>query len=644
MCLFRVNRWTIFLSCSNFFQMCAVQQIVSDSGHLFYDVGCSSAEKCSHKRSAFSNADNVAGDVIICSECCSGNFCNMQGCGTKYLNAQRGPICFACVIQATFDSCELITSCGKDQVCFVSKFVNQLNSLQRYSSGCTYQQQCTVEATNHSNSGMQCCSDDFCNNEYEETPTSTPLHTVTPTTAATVAPTAALKSTTTFRAPTTTTTHSVYVRPTLTVQEKVRLCSLLGYMFYEDIDMCIRVDEDEKTWSQARQVCMQDGGDLAMFIHVTPPQLERWSNGHLKPGQYALQYLVGATDMNHEGNWTWLDGTQVDHLLFLSGEPNHQNEENCASIFQRNGHTLLNDDVCETAMPFICSINLQAMADVFVKPVNRLCRNDGYTPIPSMGLCYKIYNQERRSQGDARAMCLHGGADLLQIQSREEEKYFQGLNYEHKDGDLYRYWLGAQRSGDQFYWFNGHVVGGDLQWDDGEPNNYKGLENCLNFRYASEIRNIGLNDDNCNTGYFFICEEKCPNTSYRYFQRSSLQLCFHAVYENLTWTEARAYCQNEHSTLLEPETPQYVEFFQLYMHSAHHETQFWVGAEFRSAQQKYYWLTHGRPISNDMWQSGTTISNQTACVAMSRSYVDGSWGLRTQLCTARNAFICQYLW
>ena len=31
-----------------------------------------------------------------------------------------------------------------------------------------------------------------------------------------------------------------------------------------------------------------------------------------EPGQYALQYLVGATDMNHEGNWTWLDGTQVN--------------------------------------------------------------------------------------------------------------------------------------------------------------------------------------------------------------------------------------------------------------------------------------------------------------------------------------------
>lgn len=38
-----------------------------------------------------------------------------------------------------------------------------------------------------------------------------------------------------------------------------------------------------------------------------------------------------------------------------------------------------------------------------------------------------------------------------------------------------RYWLGAHKSSDgQFYWYNGHLVGDNMKWDDGEPNNYNG--------------------------------------------------------------------------------------------------------------------------------------------------------------------------
>ena len=79
---------------------------------------------------------------------------------------------------------------------------------------------------------------------------------------------------------------------------------------------------------------------------------------------------------------------------------------------------------------------------------------------------------------DTRQQCQNVGADLPIISSAEENNFI--VDVLQKEGKSWA-WVGLQRSTSdlEFYWLNGSALKGQYNsWNDGEPNNSGGWENC----------------------------------------------------------------------------------------------------------------------------------------------------------------------
>ncbi|ESO84931.1 hypothetical protein LOTGIDRAFT_79356, partial [Lottia gigantea] len=60
--------------------------------------------------------------------------------------------------------------------------------------------------------------------------------------------------------------------------------------------------------------------------------------------------FLGGSDLHEEGVWKWLNGEPVNRTLFLPGEPNDLNGENCLST-RKTGY---NDVGCFLNYKYIC--------------------------------------------------------------------------------------------------------------------------------------------------------------------------------------------------------------------------------------------------------------------------------------------------
>ncbi|KAJ8362459.1 hypothetical protein AAFF_G00373850 [Aldrovandia affinis] len=89
--------------------------------------------------------------------------------------------------------------------------------------------------------------------------------------------------------------------------------------------------------------------------------------------------------------------------------------------------------------------------------------------------CY-YFSTERKNWQGSRSACLKQGADLVIIESEEEQDFIS----KHTRGN-YAYWIGLSDSETEGTWL--WVDGTPLQedkafWKKGEPNNYNGAEDC----------------------------------------------------------------------------------------------------------------------------------------------------------------------
>ena len=67
---------------------------------------------------------------------------------------------------------------------------------------------------------------------------------------------------------------------------------------------------------------------------------------------------MGAQDNLVEGTFWWTDGSPLasDDPAWNSDEPNNMGDEDCVNLDLWRGG--LNDENCETPMPFICQIDV----------------------------------------------------------------------------------------------------------------------------------------------------------------------------------------------------------------------------------------------------------------------------------------------
>ncbi|MEQ1506498.1 MAG: lectin-like protein, partial [Myxococcota bacterium] len=100
------------------------------------------------------------------------------------------------------------------------------------------------------------------------------------------------------------------------------------------------------TWDDARQVCLDLGGDLASI-----------GDGAENRAASALvnsQAWLGLTDAGSEGDFAWIAGDPVTYTRWAGGEPNDFGAgEDCAGIVDPSDGSW-NDWACATELPFVC--------------------------------------------------------------------------------------------------------------------------------------------------------------------------------------------------------------------------------------------------------------------------------------------------
>ncbi|XP_048246152.1 perlucin-like isoform X1 [Haliotis rufescens] len=115
--------------------------------------------------------------------------------------------------------------------------------------------------------------------------------------------------------------------------------------------------------------------------------------------------------------------------------------------------------------------------------------------------CY-WFSETTGTFADARSICQFFGARLVIINSRAEDDFIRG----YARGKAPSYFIGGSdlaREG-RFVWEGGKPFAGGYQnWVPGQPNNYKGAEDCVHIWNGFGYR---WNDAPCSYKYNFICE------------------------------------------------------------------------------------------------------------------------------------------
>uniref|UniRef100_A0A8C6T9W5 C-type lectin domain-containing protein n=1 Tax=Neogobius melanostomus TaxID=47308 RepID=A0A8C6T9W5_9GOBI len=128
--------------------------------------------------------------------------------------------------------------------------------------------------------------------------------------------------------------------------------------------MCYYIPFSENTprrsWEESREYCKNFGADL-IEINSREKQLaisNLITTYHNPSVQYvASGFWIGARDVDEEGVWKWLDGTQMNEGFWNAGEPNNQGNEDCAAVYpapKKNPFRSWNDAPCSHHLKWIC--------------------------------------------------------------------------------------------------------------------------------------------------------------------------------------------------------------------------------------------------------------------------------------------------
>ncbi|XP_076028652.1 CD209 antigen-like protein D [Oratosquilla oratoria] len=113
---------------------------------------------------------------------------------------------------------------------------------------------------------------------------------------------------------------------------------------------CIYVNRDtKKNWEQSRTLCKAYGGDLAV-----PSNLQTLATFLKETSDWNALFWLGASDIDKEGDWRWVDGSMNRPDWWVEGEPTGLTErEDCINM-ELEYSTLLHDTDCDILIHCVC--------------------------------------------------------------------------------------------------------------------------------------------------------------------------------------------------------------------------------------------------------------------------------------------------
>uniref|UniRef100_A0A673KJP8 C-type lectin domain-containing protein n=1 Tax=Sinocyclocheilus rhinocerous TaxID=307959 RepID=A0A673KJP8_9TELE len=111
-----------------------------------------------------------------------------------------------------------------------------------------------------------------------------------------------------------------------------------------------------KNWNDSRRDCLQRGADLVIINNK-----EEQVSEILVTNANIVDFWIGVTDSDEEGNWKWntwkwVDGSTLTTGFWASKEPNGKRGENCAVTYLTEWPELIgwHDVKCNDAFRLIC--------------------------------------------------------------------------------------------------------------------------------------------------------------------------------------------------------------------------------------------------------------------------------------------------
>nr|XP_033497821.1 CD209 antigen-like [Epinephelus lanceolatus] len=137
---------------------------------------------------------------------------------------------------------------------------------------------------------------------------------------------------------------------------------LPGWTFMNSLCYYFPFSEDisRRPWQEARNFCTKQGGNLAVIDsrekHLAVTNLINNYHDATRPISQT-GFWIGLRDVQEEGNWRWLDGTELAQGYWNDGEPNNQGNEDCAAAYPRsNPFKSWNDAPCNYDLKWICEM------------------------------------------------------------------------------------------------------------------------------------------------------------------------------------------------------------------------------------------------------------------------------------------------
>ncbi|KAL3049119.1 hypothetical protein OYC64_008575 [Pagothenia borchgrevinki] len=145
------------------------------------------------------------------------------------------------------------------------------------------------------------------------------------------------------------------------IKEGCRHC-LPGWTFMNSVCYYLAISDafSRRSWQEARQFCINQGGDLAVIDsrekHLAITELITNYQDPSRPIAHS-GFWIGLRDIEEEGIWKWLDGTRLTTGYWNDGEPNDSGGEDCAATYPRgNPFKAWNDAPCNHILKWICQM------------------------------------------------------------------------------------------------------------------------------------------------------------------------------------------------------------------------------------------------------------------------------------------------
>ncbi|XP_069094090.1 C-type mannose receptor 2 isoform X2 [Pleurodeles waltl] len=364
---------------------------------------------------------------------------------------------------------------------------------------------------------------------------------------------------------------------------------------------CYRLNTENKSWQEARKVCLRSNADLAS-IH-TLPEVEFVSQ-QIK--EDVKELWIGLNDLKLQMSFEWSDGTPVRFTYWHPFEPNNFRDslEDCVTIWGPEGRW--NDSPCSAKLPSMCKKQGQAQQET--EEGDHGCQKGWKWHSPA---CFWL-GEDTLTYNEAKQTCVDYGATLVTITNRFEQAFVSSLLFT-SDGEYFWTALHDLNRTGIFRWLSGDNVM-YTHWNRNQPGYERGgcvalatgrsmglweVKDCVTFRAKYICRqNTGLPDlpspypTPSLTG-------SCPED---WNSDPSLRHCYKAFrsdnwQEKKTWIQAQLFCQELGAKLLSLSSSEEEHFVARMMDRIYGEPEsdvrdqhwFWIGLNRRDPSSESGW-------------------------------------------------------